>query len=171
MGKLFIFVEGTEDELFFESIIKPLFTERYSDVRIWEYSQENLKRRRNFIRSIQAMQADYLYVTDINNAVCVTAKKESIVEGIGPEKDRIIVVVREIEGWYLAGISTEKAKKLGIQDFRETNEITKEQFNRLIPEEIGSRLVFMQNILKEYNIEIAKEKNKSLRHFLQKFGS
>lgn len=89
---------------------------------------------------------------------------------IGIEKDNIIVVVKEIEGWYLAGLSAKISRKLGIPHVKDTNDMTKEDFNRLMPKKIGSRIAFMEKILKVYDIEIAKRKNESLRCFLDKYG-
>ena len=116
------------------------------------------------------MKADYIYVTDINEAPCITFKKEDIMQKIGIGKDKIVVVVREIEGWYLAGLHAEDSKRLGIEEINDTNDITKEDFNKLIPKKIKSRLVFMKKILRTYDTEIAKEKNKSFKYFLDNHG-
>lgn len=146
--KLYIFVEGPEDERFFERIIKPCFQERYSEIICWQYSGEPLERRKNFVRSIQKMQATYIYAADINESICITAKKQDIMRKIKADEAQIIVVVKEIEGWYLAGIDEENARKIGIKDIKETDDITKEKFNRIIP--------------------TAKEKSKSLKYLLNK---
>lgn len=133
-GSLFILVEGSDDERFFQKVVRPFFQKRYSDVRLWKYSKEKIEKRRAFLRSIKAMKADYIYVTDINEAVCTSSKKERVMEKLGVEKGKIIVVVREIEGWYLAGVKPENAKKLGISNVENTDSITKEDFNRLLSE-------------------------------------
>lgn len=44
-----------------------------------QHSQEKREYIENFIRSIKSMNfADYIFVVDINNAPCVTAKKQEI---------------------------------------------------------------------------------------------
>lgn len=167
---LFVFVEGNDDERFFNSIIRPILQRKYSQIRFWKYAKKKFEKRKRFIKSIQSMKADYMYVTDINEAPCITVKKEDIMQKIGIGKDKIVVVVREIEGWYLAGLHAEDSKRLGIEEINDTNDITKEDFNKLIPKKIKSRLVFMKKILRIYDTKIAKEKNKSFKYFLDNHG-
>ncbi|MFQ6057194.1 MAG: hypothetical protein ACE5J3_14580, partial [Methanosarcinales archaeon] len=84
-------------------------------------------------------------------------------------EDKIIVVVKEIESWYLAGLDENTSKKLGIRKkIRTTNSITKEEFNQLIPKNMP-RIEFMRKILKNYDVEIAKVRNRSLGYFLNKW--
>jgi hypothetical protein len=52
--------------------------------------------------------------------------------------------------------------------FSSTEDISKKQFNNLIPKGFDSRIDFMLEILKYFSIKIAKQKNKSFRYFLQK---
>lgn len=118
------------------------------------------------------MGADYLYVIDINNSPCVTAKKDEILSKLrNIDKEKIIVVIKEIESWYLAGIDDIKAKKLKIRNLNSTNDITKEKFNSLIPKRFNSRIDFMLEILKDFSIETAKQKNKSFKYFINKYYS
>ena len=78
-------------------------------------------------------------------------------------------MVKEIEGWYRAGLRAEDSKNLGLPEIKDSNNTTKEDFNRLIPKEIKFRVIFMEKILKKYDIEIAEEKNRSLKYFLNKY--
>jgi len=61
------------------------------------------------------------------------------------------------------------SKKLGIRKkIGITDKITKEKFNQLIPKNMP-RIDFMQEILKNYDREIAKERNRSFGYFLNKW--
>ncbi|MFN3384520.1 MAG: hypothetical protein ACK401_06470 [Archaeoglobaceae archaeon] len=105
MNKLYILVEGDDDERFFDKIIKPLLREKY-DVRIVKYAEWKMKKEKieNFIRSCQSMKADYIYVTDLNASPCVTVKKEEIMKKLRNIDDsRIVVVKREIRKLVLCG--------------------------------------------------------------------
>ena len=109
--------------------------------------------------------------TDINNSPCVTRRKEeieTILKNI--EKEKIIVVIKEIESWYLAGLNNTENKKFRIPIFSVTDTITKEQFNSLIPQTFNSRIAFLLEILRNFSIEIAKRKNKSFRYFIEKYN-
>ena len=39
LRKLYIFVEGNDDELFFKKIMLPLFLKQYADVEVFKYAQ------------------------------------------------------------------------------------------------------------------------------------
>lgn len=167
--RLFIWVEGEDDIRFFNKIIKPMFETNYDLVEVISYATLKEKKVGNFLKSIKAMNADYIYVTDINNTPCITAKKQKIQNKLkNINEDRIAVVVKEIEGWYLAGLSNTEFKNLKIRIPNTTNNITKEQFNDLIPKKFDSRIDFMIEILKYFSIKIAKQKNKSFKYFIEK---
>ena len=156
--KLFIWVEGNDDKRFFEKIVELKLKKKYSYIHIINYAQMRKEKIDNFLRSIKSMGADYLYVIDINNSPCVTAKKDEILSKLrNIDKEKIIVVIKEIESWYLAGIDDIKAKKLKIRNLNSTNDITKEKFNSLIPKRFNSRIDFMLEILKDFSIETAKQ--------------
>jgi hypothetical protein len=119
------------------------------------------------------MRADYILVVDIDDSPCVTAKKQEAQGNLkNLSQDRVLVVVKEIEGWYLAGLCKDSAKKLGLKEIPEsTNTLTKEDFNRLIPKKFDSRIDFVREILKNFSLEIAQNKNSSLRYCIEKYLS
>ena len=172
---LYILVEGNDDIQFFDRIIKPRIKGNYDSIILWDYAQKKKKniKIKNFIRSIESMDADYIYVSDINNSPCVSEKKNNIKGKFrNIDDNRIVIVVKEIESWYLAGLSDENAKKFKIRpsNIKDTNIISKEQFNVLIPENYrDSRINFMIEILKYFCIETGKQRNKSFKYFVDKY--
>ncbi len=52
LKKLYIFVEGNDDELFFKKVMLPLFLKQYSDVEIFKYAQWKRQKVELFILSI-----------------------------------------------------------------------------------------------------------------------
>ena len=166
---LFVWVEGDDDERFFNKILSSKFQKKYSAVKIVKYATMKKEKVDGFIKSIKSMGADYIYLRDINNSPCVTAKKEEIRNKYkNIDKDRVVIVVKEIESWYLAGLNNEVCKQLKIKNFANTDNVSKEKFNALIPKKF-SRIDFMSEILKNFSIEIAKQKNKSFRYFVEKY--
>ena len=114
---LFIWVEGDDDERFFNKVLVPKFLRKYSGVKIIKYATMKREKVYNFIKSIKAMGADYIYLTDINNSPCITAKKEethSKYKNI--DNDKMIVVIKEIESWYLAGLDNKVCRQLKINN-------------------------------------------------------
>jgi len=164
----YIFVEGNDDARFIEHLFEKLGVKiKHPPVK---YAQKPKEKMENYIRSIKSMESSYIFLVDINNAPCVTAKKEQICHEVRHiDENKIFVVIKEIESWYLAGLDEKAAKKLGIKGKipKTTDEVTKEQFNSLIPKKFD-RIDFMQEILKNFSLEIAMQKNKSLRYFIEK---
>jgi len=168
--RLYVWVEGNDDERFFKKVLASKFEEKYDNVVLIKYAVMKKEKIDKYIESIGASGADYIYLTDINNSPCVTAKKEGIQSEISRiDEDKIIVVVKEIESWYLAGLDDRVCRRLRINNFTNTDNITKEKFNALIPKKFTSRIDFMSEILKNFSIEIAKQKNNSFRYFVEKY--
>ena len=170
--KLYIFVEGNDDQRFFEKIIKPKFKDKYDDVYITKYKQEKKEKVENLIKSIKARGFNYIYVSDINDSPCVRHKKQKIKEEIkNIDEGRIVIVIKEIESWYLAGLEDNEAKRFGIsKKISMTDNLTKEDFNKLMLNKFKkSRIDFQSEVLKVFSIETAKKKNKSFKYFIEKF--
>lgn len=169
--RLFIWVEGPDDVRFFETIMEPKLLKKYNSVETRSYATLKKEKIDNFIKSIKAMDAEYIFVIDIDNSPCVTAKKQETQNKYkNIDEERIVVVIKEIEGWYLAGLDDKGAKKLKIKLLSDTGNLTKEQFNSSIPTKFDSRIDFMLEILKNFSIEMAKQKNMSFRYCIEKFS-
>ena len=169
--RLFIWVEGNDDKRFFDKIIAPKLQKKYNFVKTILYATLKKERIDSYIKSIKAMGAEYIFLTDINSSSCVTAKKQKIQNKLkNIDEEKIIVVIKEIESWYLSGLDDKASRKLGIRTYNVTDSITKEQFNSLIPKKFDSRIDFMLEILKNFSIKIAKRKNRSFRYFIEKYN-
>lgn len=171
-SQLWILVEGNDDERFIEHIKSELET-KYDYVKVWQYAQATDKKTAEFLRTISTMEsAECIYLADINSAPCITSKRDSIKDKYGNriELNRIVVSVREIESWYLAGLDDDSCQVLGIKSFRGTADITKEKFNSMMPERFDSRIDYMSELLKRFSFETAVAKNGSFDYFLRKTG-
>lgn len=168
--RLFIWVEGEDDVRFCDKIIKPKLQENYNLVEVRPYAALKKEKVNNFLKSIKAMNANYIYMTDINDAPCVTAKKQEIRNRLRDiDEDRIIVVIKEIESWYLAGLTKEAKQTFKIHSFQTTDNIAKKQFDDLISKKFDSRIDFMLEIIGYFSIELAKQKNSSFKYFMEKY--
>lgn len=166
--RLYVWVEGTDDERFFERTVRATFEQRYDQVSVVRYAKRKRTKIRGYLNSIKAMPADCIFLADINAEPCVTAKKRTLEQRHGIEGDRVIVVVMETESWYMAGLDDEASAQLGVPVLKDTDSLTKEDFNRLMPERFGSRINFMVEILKRFSRETARRKNRSFRYFARK---
>ena len=168
---LYIWVEGIYDDLFFSEVVRPLLASRYDWIEVVQYAEEAPAWRRSYLRNLQSRpDANYIYVTDLNAASCVTAKKADVRDGMSRiEADRMMVVVSEIESWYLAGLNAEHSARLEIGEPRKTDWITKEEFTRLRPRRFASNREFMLEILDCFSVAAARAQNQSFDYFCRKF--
>jgi hypothetical protein len=166
---LYVLLEGNDDERFFRTILKPHLERRYRRVKFWKYAREKRKNTLKFIRSLRRMESDFIFVRDIDSAPSVHAKKKEIAvfyEDTIPNR-AIVIVVMEIESWYMAGPDAAYLLQRGI-GFVEgsTDGITKEAFNRLIPPRM-SRIEFLHEILDHFSLEQGVDRNASFRYFVE----
>lgn len=172
MGKiLFILLEGNDDERFFDGIITPLLAENYQKVKLWQHAQKSNEAIERLLVSIKKIDADYIYVEDLDHFKKPQAKKDKIMERLDYlSREKIMIVIREIESWYLAGVNQQTAQKLGISSLESTEKISKEDFNQLISiQHRDSRIDLMREIIKHYSIPTARQKNKSFNYFYEQY--
>jgi hypothetical protein len=168
--RIFILVEGEDDVRFFGRIIKPLLINRYDAVEIIPYASIKRTKVDNFLKSIRLMNSDYIFVADIDAENSVRDKKQVLYSHFSHiDGGSIIVVIKEIESWYYAGLTPESVQDLEVPDIPLTDDLTKEDFNRLIPRKYDSRIDFMFEILKYFSIDSARKKNHSFRFFIERY--
>lgn len=165
--RLFAFLEGDDDERFFNAILRPRFEANHGYVQTVKYAGLKNEKVRRYIESIKGMGASYVFLKDIDGVVCVSEKKSQLAvryNSLAPES--IFVVVKEIESWYLAGISSSDARKMRLSLQGATNALTKEQFDALRPKRFISRIDFMVEILRLFSINVAATNNASFGYFV-----
>lgn len=167
---LYIFVEGSDDTRFVNNIIKPVIEDEFNYIKVVEYAQATNEYIINFIESIHGMRADYILLGDLDYHDCFLNKVDIISDRFEIiEKDKIYIVIKEIESWYLAGIDSETSRLLNINHFDDTEEIDKERFLSLKPDQYDSVIDYKQELLKHYSIEIAQSQNDSFKYFKERF--
>jgi hypothetical protein len=168
--RLFIMVEGEDDVRFFGRVIKPLLAPRYDSVDIVPYACIKREKVNKFLKSVTLMKNDYIFVADIDFEYSVRDKKQILYYRFSNiDGGSIVVVIREIESWYYAGITGDTARELGIADLPSTDDLTKEDFNARIPKKFDSRIDFMFEILKSFSFETAARKNQSFHYFVSRY--
>jgi hypothetical protein len=179
--RLFLLCEGDDDERFLEAVCVPLLRQPYDSVTFYQHAQKAKKEVRNFLRSIRQMGADSLYFRDLDRGPAadqpfdegptLADRKDRIRERYDEiERERIVLVVQMIEGWYAAGVGSEAAQALGVSEKASTDDLVKVQFEAWIPERFGgSRIDFMQELLKHFDRNTARAKNESFDYFCTTF--
>jgi hypothetical protein len=167
--RLFVFIEGDDDERLLRAVVKTRLERQYDSVTLWQYAGQKSEKVRAFLHSVNAMKADYVFLGDINSHPCIAAKKQALGNRLAElDRDKTVVVVMEIESWYMAGVEDKACERLGIRPMRDTDTLTKEGFNTLRPKRFESRVDFMAELLKLFSIEVAKGRNRSFRYFVER---
>ncbi len=170
LSKLYIFVEGNDDERFFKHVIVPLMYKKYNDVEIFKYAQWKKEKVNNFINSIKTLQFDYIFTADLDDEPSVGSKKKRVHYSFANVDDkRISIVIHEIESWYIAGFPDDMLLAMKLPEIVDSESITKEDFNQLYHQISRSRIDFMRELLKNYSIKTASEKNSSFKHFVETY--
>ncbi len=169
--QLFLFVEGDDDERFFQRVIVPFFEKRYDNIKIVTYAKRKKDYLEKFVRSMRSMGADYLIVRDLDWHPCVTAAKESLLQRCPQaEPGRIQVVKAEIESWYCAGIPEGDRDwgNLSVARTADTEPITKENCLTAMATGKPTLLPALLSLLERFDRERAASRNASFRYFLGK---
>jgi len=169
--EIIIFIEGVKDESFVRRIIKPELEKKYTCVKLYPYSKKSDKIVNLYLKSIKKIEySDYIFLSDFDSSPCVSFKKNKLIRKKDLEKEKIIIVIKEIESWYIAGLNKGSSKKLGTPYYNNTDNFDKEQFHKIKPNKFRSDIDFMQEVLNHYQIETAKRKNKSCKYFFSKIS-
>jgi len=170
--QMMLFVEGRDDSRLVECVIKPLVQPYYDSVAVEEYAHSTAECLKRYLRSLKSARSDYLFFTDIDESRCIPARRQQVAERYTPlSASHVIVVRKEIESWYMAGLDSRACGKIGLKELQYTDNLTKEGFLKLQPKRYDSRVDFMQVILQEFSVETAKQKNGSFRYLARRLES
>ena len=156
-----------------ERVFQPYLKKKYDDVRYIEYKKDSPTEVAGKIRSFQInSQLSYIFLHDLDEhsdpIVCQKKVCERYSNILTPED--VVVVNKEIESWYLAGVTRELSKSLKLKWVKNTETISKERFVSLMPNRFSSTTDFMVELLRHYSLSEAMTRNQSLRYFVDKFG-
>ncbi len=167
--RMWVFVEGKDDRRFVNAVLRPILEKEYDFVDTWEYAQETPKKVVEFLRAMKSMKAECLFLTDIDDSPCVSAKRDVLREKLPQALEPVdaVVVVREIESWYMAGVGDEAGRQLGFVSPAHTDDLTKERFRTLMPKRFdGSVVDFMVELLREFRVDLARARNRSFGYLM-----
>ena len=170
--KLQIFLEGDDDKIFFDRVIRPIVLNKYGkDISLIKYSKMKRSEIEKLLKLCQNKGNKLIFVADHDTHPCVSSKKQELKNKYKNLNDNSIVIVKkEIESWYLAGINEKVTRKFKIKNnLKDTHNIYKNDFNKIIEKsEFDSRIDAMQEILKYFDIKKAIRRNDSLKYFINK---
>lgn len=168
------FVEGPSDARFFDRIVKPNLRKVYAPISVVEYAHLPDRIVNGFIRTLNSSGEGYVLLCDVDDYACVPSRLDSIT-GRHPElpRNKVQVVVREIEGWYLAGVSRQHCHRLKLRASKlskGTNELTKENLSSFREQDSPLSVIeLMTSICGCFQIALARQRNRSFNRFCSRF--
>ncbi len=167
---LFVLLEGTDDERFFNRVLKSELAKKYDKIVTYLYAERPKKAIESMLNSLKRADSEYVIFADFDTSQCITESKTILKNKIpGAGFAKIAVAKKEIESWYLAGLDRASTRKLRIPFYPNTEGISKEMFEHNRLGKHDSRIDFMQEILKRFDVKVAKKQNDSFRYVWHKF--
>jgi hypothetical protein len=169
--QFFIWVEGPDDERFVDTVLRPELAGHYDWVEVVTYAGMTKAKITKWIESLRAMEGTtYAFLIDNDESPCVLGRKGELLRKVKSlQISSIVVVIEEIEAWYLAGLTAQGREQLDIEAFDNTDDVNKERFDRHRGETYKSRVEWMIEMLRSYSLEEGVLRNSSLRYFATKF--
>lgn len=168
--RLAILIEGNRDEDFIKWIVKPIMigASKYSDISTYKFARMPKHINESYVETVLDMKGDILCLTDITGFQRKKDKKKQVqqdhIGNIG--NDKVVIVIREIESWYLAGVNSSCCRRLRIDHYHMTDSIDKEKFHEIIAKsKFKPRVACCLEILRNYDITLAKQRNRSFNCF------
>lgn len=171
---LHVLIEGDHDESFVNNVIRPWLVakNRYKDVIPFKYARKKKEVIENYISTINQKGEALICLTDSTHASCVPERLDQLTNyRIGMfDPARIFVVIKEIEGWYLAGFDSSRCRKIRIRYMPRTDHVTKEDFHAIIAKsKYRTRPACRYEMLRDYDLRLASTRNTSFFRIFDRF--
>ena len=168
--RLIAMVEGNRDEDFIDWIVRPIMIEvkEYSDVITYKFPRMPKHINERYVETVLNMNDDILCFTDVTGFRRKKDKKRQVQQDLIGKigDDKVIALIRTIESWYLAGLTQSCCRRLRIDYYHRTDDIDKAKFHEIIAKsKFKPRGVCALEMLRNYDITLAKQKNRSFNCF------
>ena len=172
---LYVLVEGPTDQMLFQSeAMDQVVRQRFPYAHVITWASETKDDLVGLLRGIIADGAPYIFLCDKESAfVCIQTRKQYALSRCpNVAVDRILIVVREIECWYIAGMSQTFSNQYGFAIPDNSEDFAKPRF-----EDLSTRLKFaspedmMIEILKTFSVQNAALRNTSFSRLVEKYLS
>jgi hypothetical protein len=170
---LTIFIEGKFDRILFDHKIKHEIEARYDcKVEPFPYRKEDKREVNSYIDLINhsPRTKKYIFLADLDKSSTVLKRKHELIKTYTKlDESKIVIVCKEIEGWYLGGLSRDSAIVLRLDlkkyDVLDPNVISKSQYQKIKPNHIKTHYLFYLKTAKIFESIIASQRNTSFKTF------
>ncbi|MEO0042744.1 MAG: hypothetical protein RL329_2192 [Bacteroidota bacterium] len=179
--KLYLFIEGEWDNVFFKIFLDDYLCNQYGfeEITYIEFSQ-TLHSREALRKLVGQEKVNFLLCPDLDaryDKQKMIAKIKKLAEeefniNFDDVKNKSFVIVQEIESWYLAGFKKSFCDKQQITFYPNTEDANKGTFLKIAKQlkktPLRLRFELTQTHRSHFSIDEAKQRNKSFRKFLEK---
>jgi hypothetical protein len=163
---LYVFLEGEDDERFFDSVLRSRFAKDYQIIETVKYAQMSAEDLVGWFDTILGMGADYLFLADYDHGPCFTERvKEILAELPRLERENLFIVRTEIESWYAAGVTRQECEEIGLTWQPRTDDLSKEDFTSACPDPTASLVDIKIELAERFDPETAMGRNRSFAYF------
>lgn len=162
MNHAYLWVEGDDDERFVKSIFVPYLT-KFEHTQVVRYASMKDKKISDFLKSVDKMNAASFFFADRDSAATIDDRVSGLRRRYSiPDTCQVIIVCREIEGWYLAGIDNLGDRRRWDGDAGvDVNAVTKATFNSGQPRRFRVRTEWMIELLRSHEPSSASMRSPS----------
>jgi hypothetical protein len=183
--KLYLFIEGEWDKVFFETFLDEYLRKEYNfeEIIYFEFAEDLNPRAklRELVR--EQRQVNFLLCPDLDSKydeIKRIQKLKKLADGefkveFEQIKNKSFVIVQKIESWYLAGFNETFCNKKGITFYMDTEMTTKGTFEKIAKQLKKAPLRLRDELTRTYrnnfDIDEAKKRNQSFRKFFEKVAN
>lgn len=167
---LFLLVEGDDDEAFVEQVLRPRLEAAGFTVIIKQHRQEAWKKIHRFVNAAKRVPESRLFfLRDMDMIPCFTKLRDLVCEKVSAiERERVIGVVPEIEGWYVAGVPDSEQARFGLSAGVSADAVHKSEFERVRPAAFLTLAEYRHEMLKVYDPDVACARSSSYCYFYRR---
>lgn len=169
---LFILVEGTDDERFFQNILEPRIDTDSVSLVLYRYSCKTQREVNGLLQTIYQMGAKCIFVSDKDGSPCFSQKKNRLINRFNRlDQSQIVIADREIESWYISGLDKTELRRLGLKQKLAPEEFSKERLAQLAAGKFPTNVSLLLHILSRFNLEVGISRCASLRYLVEKLDA
>ena len=162
----YLFVEGYYDEIFVKKISEQLQIK--CEIKIVKYAEMQDAKVSRYLQSLISQKIHFLFIADrdIDHYKSIVDREKELYRRYPfLNSSNHILVIPEIEGWYIAGLDQRSVKKLKLKNLPPPDDCTKEKFIATLPSQLDGTPI-RNDILDLYDIHFAETRSSSFRKFV-----
>ncbi len=157
--------EGSTDRRLIEAVVEPVLSARWS-IEKWKSATMSRTEKNQIVRRSIMRKFPVVVVCDLDTYPCIRARRGHEQELLqAGQTVCVTVVVKEIEGWYLAGMPNHLASKLKFSIPADVESVSKEDFAMMASRASHSAVQLMTRILEVFDVSLARTRSRSFDYF------